>query len=234
MTIAANYETIQGRIETACRRSGRSPQSVTLVGVTKKHPAQAITEALQTTPIRHFGENYVTEYVNKREQLGPTEAQWHFIGHLQRNKVRQLMAFPPLLIHSVDSPELAVQINRVSAEVSPDARQDILVELRIGDEDSQKTGIKPEDLPQLAQTLDDCRHLHWTGLMLIPPIGLHPEDSRPYFRQIRELLDTLNRQRTEKLSILSYGMSDDFEVAIEEGATHIRLGTCIFGPRQNA
>ena len=157
----------------------------------------------------------------------------HFIGHLQRNKVRQLMSQPPAMIHSVDSPELVLQINKVSTEVALEARQKIVVELRIGDEDSEKTGLSPECLPNMIETIDDCRQLHWVGLMIIPPLGRCAEDSRPYFREVRGLFDKINSRRTEKLTVLSYGMSDDFEVAIEEGATHLRIGTAIFGARKS-
>lgn len=231
MSVQSNYEAIEARIQAACQRAGRARDTVKLVGVSKKKPAAVITEAVEMTPLRDFGENYVQEYLNKREALKSSELTWHFIGHLQRNKVRQLMTAPPQLIHSVDSCELASQINRVCAEACLDGRQQILVELRIGDEDSDKTGLLPEKLPELVSVLDDCRHLHWRGLMMIPPLSDNPEDSRPYFRKVREIFDALNARRTEKLTILSYGMSDDFEVAIEEGATHIRIGTSLFGAR---
>ena len=188
------------------------------------------------TTLRDFGENYVQEYVTKREQLSKEiadyGAKFHFIGHLQRNKVRQLMSQPPAMIHSVDSPELVLQINKVSTEVALEARQKIVVELRIGDEDSEKTGLSPECLPNMIETIDDCRQLHWVGLMIIPPLGRCAEDSRPYFREVRGLFDKINSRRTEKLTVLSYGMSDDFEVAIE-GATHLRIGTAIFGARKS-
>lgn len=233
MTIASNLESIENRIAQACARSGRDRSTVTLVGVSKRHPAQAISEALETTDLRHFGENYVQEYIEKRQQLcHNSNTKWHFIGHLQRNKVRQLMGFPPALIHSVDSIALVDTLERIMAECHPDKKQSILIELRIGDENGEKTGLSPHLLNDLASHLDKCPHLAWQGLMLIPPLGHEPEASRPYFQTVRQIFDAINAKRTQPLTVLSYGMSDDFEIAIEEGATHIRIGTAIFGARQ--
>jgi pyridoxal phosphate enzyme (YggS family) len=231
MTIASRLESIENRISQACTRAGRERSSVTLVGVSKRHPAEAISEALNTTNLRHFGENYVQEYVEKRQQLGENGAIWHFIGHLQRNKVRQLMAFPPALIHSVDSIALIDTLERIMAECHPNQKQPILIELRIGDEDSEKTGLDPQALDEVAAHLAQCPHLDWRGLMLIPPLGRESEASRPYFQAVKSKFDAINVKRTQPLTVLSYGMSDDFEVAIEEGATHIRIGTAIFGAR---
>ena len=198
MSIETNLNLIEARIAEACMRSGRRREDLTLIGVSKKQPVGSIRAALEMTTLRDFGENYVQEYVTKREQLSKEiadyGAKFHFIGHLQRNKVRQLMSQPPAMIHSVDSPEC---------------------------------------LPNMIETIDDCRQLHWVGLMIIPPLGRCAEDSRPYFREVRGLFDKINSRRTEKLTVLSYGMSDDFEVAIEEGATHLRIGTAIFGARKS-
>lgn len=233
VSIAENLNTIESRIHRACERCGRDRSEITLVGVSKKHPASAIAEALETTSLRHFGENYVQEYVEKRQILtGYPQAVYHLIGHLQRNKVRQLLDFPPHLIHSVDSIALIETIERIMAERYPDMRQNLLIELRIGDEDTEKTGMDPRDLDAAAQRIEACPHLNWQGLMLIPPLGQDPENSRPYFKKIHQIFDRVNQTRAQKLTVLSYGMSDDFEVAIEEGATHIRIGTAIFGARQ--
>lgn len=232
MSIAENLEIIEERIQQACDRSGRSREEITLVGVSKKHPAQVIREALETTKLRHFGENYVQEYLEKREALRDcNEAVYHLIGHLQRNKVKALLHCPPDLIHSVDSISLATTLEQVLEEKYPDRKQAILVELRLGDEGTEKTGLPPDQLSQMADFLDQCPHLDWQGLMLIPPISESAEASRPYFRQIHDILDDLNAQRSHKLPVLSCGMSADFEMAIEEGATHIRVGTAIFGQR---
>ncbi len=231
MTIATNLQNIEDRIVKACERAGRNRESVTLVGVSKKKPWEAIVEALETTQLRDFGENYVQEYVEKREILGEREAVWHLIGHLQRNKVRALMAFPPELIHSVDSVSLAEQLERVTGEMYPEYRQKILIELRIGDEEGEKTGLSPKALPEMMNFLKGARHLDVKGLMLIPPESEAPEGARPYFRKVREIRDELVREYGISLDILSYGMSHDFEIAIEEGATHVRIGTAIFGAR---
>ena len=233
MSIASNLEGIEKRIQQACRRATRERASVTLVGVSKRHPAGAIVEAMDTTDLRHFGENYVQEYVEKRQQLeDKSEALWHFIGHLQRNKVRQLLAYPPALVHSVDSIALIDTLERVMSELHPEQKLPILIELRIGDEDGEKTGLAPELLDDVAAHLAGCPHLDWQGLMLIPPLGRAAEASRPYFQAVRQKFEAINAVRQTPLTVLSYGMSDDFEVAIEEGATHIRIGTAIFGARQ--
>ena len=231
MGISDNLTSIEKRIAASCLRSGRARESVTLVGVSKKKPAEASVEALETTELRDFGENYVQEYVEKRECLKDKSANWHFIGHLQRNKVRQLMAFPPCLIHSVDSISLIRQLEHVTGELYPDYRQPILIELRIGDEDGEKTGMEPAELPNAIDLIKSCSHLDLRGLMLIPPACENPEDVRPYFKQLHGIYDTLRADGVSGLSILSFGMSHDFEVAIEEGATHIRIGTAIFGAR---
>ncbi|MCL2325968.1 MAG: YggS family pyridoxal phosphate-dependent enzyme [Proteobacteria bacterium] len=233
MGIAENLEHLESRIRAACERSGRLREDVVLVGVSKLHTATTIVSALETTSLRDFGENYVQEYVAKRALLQErSEAiAWHFIGHLQRNKVRALVSAGPCLIHTIDSVDLALHLDRICGEICPEKPQPILVEMRIGDEESAKTGILPESLPSLIEALAHCRHLNWRGLMIVPPIGHAPESSRPYFRQTRALLTHLNENYHTGLNVLSYGMSDDFEVAIEEGATHIRIGTAIFGAR---
>ena len=230
MGILENYQNIEQKIQAACDRCHRERRSVKLVGVSKKKPASAIVEALETTVLRDFGENYVQEYVEKRALLKDKEVSWHFIGHLQRNKVRQLMAYPPALIHSVDSIGLIEQIERITGELYPDYRQPILLELRIGDEEGEKTGMMPDDLDGAIQEIKTCMHLDLQGLMLIPPACENPEDVRPYFKEVHRIFDDLCA-RGQNRSILSYGMSHDFEVAIEEGATHIRIGTAIFGER---
>lgn len=233
MSIASNFQAVEARISRACVRANRSRSEITLVAVSKKHPASDIIQALQTTSLLNFGENYVQEYVDKRLALqNYPQAAFHFIGHLQKNKVRALLNLPPFLIHSVDSPQLAQAIDHHIAQTAPDYHQNILIELRIGDEHTQKTGIDPQNLPQMLLTIDSCPHLRLLGLMLIPPVTDSPEQARPYFQKVHALFDECNRQRSQKLSILSYGMSADFEVAIEEGATHVRIGTAIFGARQ--
>lgn len=219
---------IEERICRACARVHRRREDVTLIGVSKHQPLEAITQGYAAS-IRDFGENYVQEMVEKQRALKDLDIHWHFIGALQRNKVRALLEARPALIHSVDSVALAEKLNVVAAE----NHQHIacLLELRIGDENSAKTGVLEDDFWELLKVVDSLENLTPQGLMLIPPLGGQPEDSRPYFQKLRAILDQANAQRKEPLKHLSMGMSDDFEIAIEEGATLIRVGTAIFGKR---
>ncbi len=228
--IKDNLDQIEQRIQAACARASRSRESVTLVGVSKLHPAEAIVEAYTTTNLREFGENYVQEYCEKREKLTDlVDAKWHLIGHLQRNKVRALLSHEPDLIHTVDSVALADTIDRIQGELNEDRIQDVLIEVRLGDEDGEKTGCAPEAVPALADHIETLKHVRLKGLMLIPPADDDAEKARPWFIQLRELAQTLAPKHD--MSILSCGMSHDFEIAIEEGATHVRIGTAIFGAR---
>ena len=227
--IKEHYEAIARRVHAACLRAGRPRESVTLIGVSKRHPASAIREACATTPLRDFGENYVQEYCDKRDTLADLGARWHFIGHLQRNKVRALLSRAPSLVHTVDSPELAETMERVMAEVRPQDVQPVLIEVRLGDDGTAKTGCPPDAIEALSEKIAHCRHLKLCGLMLIPPIESDLSRTRGWFRQTRALAASLSDRHD--MSILSYGMSADFEAAIEEGATHIRVGTAIFGER---
>ncbi len=228
--IKDNLETIEKRIQNACNRVHRPRESVTLIGVSKLHPADDIREAVQTTSLRHFGENYVQEYCEKREQLTDiTDAKWHVIGHLQRNKVRALLKHAPDLIHTVDSLQLAETIDRIQGELNPENAQEVLIEVRLGDEDSEKTGCPPEAVEALADHIDAMPHLRLRGLMLIPPADEDPEKTRPWFKKLSVIANNLSSKHD--MSIISCGMSHDFEIAIEEGATHVRIGTAIFGAR---
>lgn len=227
--IAARLEGIEKRIAEACRRAGRSMDEITLVGVSKHQPTEAIVEGY-AAGLRNFGENYVQECVEKRNILKDIDPRWHFIGSLQRNKVRALLDAGDVLVHSVDSIPLAEKLSAVCVE-----KQKVLhclIELRIGDEEGMKTGVLESDFPALLKAADSLPGLAVDGLMLIPPLGNGAEASRPYFKKLRTIFDQCNENRNEKFKHLSMGMSDDFEVAIEEGATIIRVGTAIFGPRK--
>ncbi len=224
-----NYEEIERRVCAACARAGRRREEITIVGVSKLHPAEAIREAYETTPLRDFGENYVQEYCEKRDTLTDLTARWHFIGHLQRNKARTLLSHTPSLIHTVDSIELTNTLERIMAEVRPNDVQDVLIEVRLGDEDTAKTGCPESSLEQLSDAIAQSRHLKLRGLMLIPPIETDEAQTRRWFQTIRQLAERMSDRHD--MSILSYGMSGDFELAIEEGATHVRIGTAIFGAR---
>lgn len=227
--IKENYESIERRVCEACARAGRKRESVTVIGVSKLHPAEAIREAYKTTPLRAFGENYVQEFCAKRDALVDLDVEWHFIGHLQRNKVRALLAKRPTLIHTVDSIELTDTLERIMSEDRPEEVQDVLIEVRHGDEDTAKTGCFPNQLEELSEHIARQRHLKLRGLMLIPPIEADPAQTRHWFKDIFRFAAWMNDRND--MSVLSYGMSSDFEIAIEEGATHVRIGTAIFGER---
>jgi len=226
MSIAANLAEIQTRISVACARCGRDPATVRLLAVSKTVGAERIAEAV-TAGQQLFGENYVQEFVAKAAEL-PSTLQWHFIGALQSNKVRYL-AGKVSLIHSVDRLSLAQEIDRQWGKLGLQA--EILLEVNLGDEGS-KAGRSAGETLALADAVSRLPHLRLRGLMALPPFLDDPEAVRPYFRRLRELADELTQALpgTEFLE-LSMGMSHDFEVAIEEGATLIRVGTALFGTR---
>ncbi len=220
-------ETIRRRIDAACRRCGRDPESVRLVAVTKTVPAERIVEAA-AAGIKIFGENYIQEALPKIKTVG-RGVSWHFIGHLQSNKAKQAVECFDM-IHSVDSLRLAESLEKAAAargRVVP-----VLVQINIAGEAS-KHGIAPQEAESFIKRIGEFPHVHVRGLMAIPPLMPSPEDSRPYYRALRQLRDEVHRWLPEntRLSELSMGMSSDFEVAIEEGATLVRIGTALFGER---
>ena len=211
---------IEEQIQQAAHRAGRPRDQITLVAVTKTFPASVTREAY-ALGLRDFGENYVQEFERKAPELaGLSEARFHFLGHLQSNKVR-LASELFHAIDSVDSDKLARKLNDIGIQ------QNVMLEVRLGNEAS-KSGVDPEALPALVDAVRACSHLTLRGLMTMPPWAEDPEESRPYFRQLRHLAGQ------HGLSCLSMGMSQDFEVAIEEGATQVRIGTALFGHRQKA
>jgi len=218
---------VEDRIDAACLRAGRRVEEVTLVGVSKMQPVQALDAAWQAG-LRVFGENRVQEALVKAPQL-PTEIDWHLIGPLQTNKVRKAVGLFST-IHSIDRLKIARAIDRVSAEEGVVRRG--FLEVNIGGEAS-KHGFSPEQLTDSAVAVAALDHLEIVGLMVIPPWGVEPEISRGWFQQLALLRDDLARSGIfgDWPGYLSMGMSGDFEVAIEEGATHVRVGTGIFGPR---
>lgn len=221
-------EIVLERINQACRRSGRDPKSVSLIAVSKLQSVSAI-QSLVVEGQCVFGENYVQELLSKTPQL-PAEVQWHMIGPVQKNKVKYLPG-QVQCIHTLDSLALAQEIDRRwSGRDLPPCT--VLVQINISGEKS-KSGIAPEELIGLLVQASQLPHLNICGLMTIPPFGDSPEESRPYFRALRELRDVINRAAIPgvRLHELSMGMSDDFEVAIEEGATMIRVGSALFGAR---
>jgi pyridoxal phosphate enzyme (YggS family) len=224
--VAAALQRVRERIGAAAERAGRDPGDVTLVAVSKAHPVSLIREAIAAGQ-GDFGENRVQEAVAKYKELG-TKVRWHFIGRLQRNKVRHLVGWVDL-IHSLDRPELAAEIgNRMAAS---GATQEVLAEVNVA-RDRGRGGVMPEDLAPLLESVASVPGIRVTGLMAMAPVVGSPEDARPYFRQVARLRDEAAME-FPKLGIhhLSMGMSQDYEVAIEEGATLVRVGEAIFGHR---
>ena len=217
-SIAENIVRLRQRMADAAIRAGRLPEEVTLVAVTKKKPAEAVLEAL-AAGVTDVGENYVQEAAEKREQIAG--GRWHLMGHLQSNKSKQAASLFDL-IQSVDSVKLASAL----AAQSLGKRQEILIQVHLGDEET-KTGLPPEMALNAAAEIAAMPNLALRGLMGIAPNG---PDPRPYFQELKRLFDRLPGENRQ---ILSMGMSGDFETAIEEGATLIRVGTAIFGAREN-
>jgi len=216
------------RIAAAAARAGRRPEEITLVGVSKTHPAEAIREAF-VAGVSHFGENRVQEWEGKRGSIETLAATWHLVGHLQSNKAaRAARAFDS--IDSVDDRALAERLDRASAEARPGCKLRVLIEVRVAAEET-KSGVEPSELPRLAEELLGLGHLEFAGLMCIPPFLEDAAATRPYFQELRTLRDGLERRLGKRLPVLSMGMSHDFEAAIEEGATEVRVGTAIFGER---
>jgi PLP dependent protein len=253
MTIRENLLRIQERIANAATRSGRRLEDITLIGVSKTHPAIAIHEAYQAG-VRHFGENRVQEWEVKRVGTNNLAATWHLIGHLQSNKAAKAAK----LFHTVDSVDdlaVAQKLDRARAEAKTPAKLRVLLEVRVAQE-ATKSGVEIAALPELAEKVAALPNLDLAGLMCIPPFfgsvgdsvgaGFSPSQAssnlpsaavspdhpvRPYFRRLRELRDDLRAKLNLPLPVLSMGMSHDFELAIEEGATEVRIGTALFGTR---
>ncbi len=221
-------EDIEKRVQDACRRSGRDPARVTVVAVSKKKPASMVRELYQCGQ-RVFGENYVQEGVEKVKALSDlSEIKWHFIGHLQRNKAK-LAVLNFDWIQTVDSVRLAKSLNRHAAEQGKILN--VLVQVNIGREES-KYGLMPEKVPEFLDQVSSLSNICVRGLMAIHPFSGSKEAARKWFRQMANLRSELAKTFSQlDLSELSMGMSNDFEVALEEGATMVRIGTALFGPR---
>jgi PLP dependent protein len=217
VSIAENLRAVRERMERAAVRAGRDPASVRLVAVSKTQPADAVRAAYHAG-CRDFGENYAQELVDKAAALADLAPRWHHIGHLQSNKVRAL-AGKVALYHAVDRASLAAEIARRSERAA------VLLQVNVAGE-VQKSGCRPDDLPALVSAVRALGNIELRGLMTMPPAA-EPEAVRPWFRALRELRDHLAPELPE----LSMGMSHDFDVAIEEGATLVRVGTAIFGAR---
>lgn len=227
-TIRENLQLVRQKIELAARRASRKPEEILLIGVSKTHPADAIREAYDAG-LRHFGENRVQEWEGKLGALADLCASWHLIGHLQSNKAaRAAKAF-----HSVDSVDdwsLAQRLDRAQAEKNSDEKLRVLIEVHMGGEET-KSGVAEADLPELSERVMTLPHLEFAGLMCIPPFRENPEEVRPFFEALRKLKDQVESRIGRPLPTLSMGMSHDFEPAILEGSTEVRIGTAIFGIR---
>lgn len=228
--IGANISRVRERVARAAERSGRHADEITIVAVSKTFPAEAIRIAYDAG-LRHFGENRVQEWESKRAAVAQLEATWHLIGHLQSNKSRRAA----YLFHRIDSLDDLALAKRLDGAAAAEGKTlPVLIEVHLGDE-ATKSGISEKDLPSLAASIAPFGHVDLQGLMTIPPFCDDPQRARPYFRKLRELRDDVSHRIGRKLPVLSMGMTHDFEIAIEEGATEIRVGTAIFGkrPRQS-
>jgi PLP dependent protein len=227
-SIRENLLRVQERIFSAARRAGRRAEEITLIGVSKTHPAEAIHVAY-VAGLRHFGENRVQEWERKHVGVQDLKATWHLIGHLQSNKAARAAK----LFHNIDSVDdftLAQRLDRARSEASATGKLRVLIEIHIAKEEA-KSGVEVEELPELAEKITALPMLELAGLMCIPPFAENAEEARFYFRRLRELRDGLAKKLGRGLPVLSMGMSHDFEVAIEEGATEVRVGTALFGTR---
>ena len=226
--VTENLKKVEEKIEKACERSGRSRSDVTLIAVSKTKPIEMMQEAMQAG-VSIFGENKVQEIVKKEVEL-PKNVEWHLIGHLQRNKVRQI-AGKVASIHSVDSFRLAEQIQKEYEKIGETAN--ILIEVNVAKEES-KFGLMPEETEEVIREIAKFPNIKVRGLMTIAPFVENPEENRIHFQNLRKLLVDINAKNIDNLSMneLSMGMTGDYEVAIEEGATYVRVGTGIFGSRQ--
>ena len=225
-SIGDNLNRVREQISTAAAKSGRTPIDVELVAITKTHPAESVREAIEAGQIL-FGESRVQEARAKIPEL-PSNCRWHFVGHLQKNKIRHAL---PLfeMFHGIDSLALAQDINRIAEEEGLYSR--ILLEVNVAGEGT-KFGFASDALGEQMEALLALQRLSIEGLMCIPPLAIESEDSRKFFVQVRELRDSLEKEFSLKLPQLSMGMTQDFPIAIEEGATLVRVGTAIFGERK--
>ena len=225
--IQENLKEVRRKADEACRRAGRDPQEVTLLAVSKTKPIEDIRTAMELGQ-HAFGENYVQEFIRKYDEL-PQDIEWHMIGHLQRNKVKYVVG-KAALIHSVDSFRLAREINERSQKLGLVTR--ILAEVNVAGEEN-KYGFTPDEICSFAQQVSGLKNIELTGLMTSAPFVTDPEENRIFFKILRELSVDIDKKNIDnvKMRDLSMGMTGDYRVAIEEGATMVRVGTAIFGAR---
>ena len=225
--IKENIQDVERKVTASCGKADRIPGEVTLVAVSKTKPVSLLKEAYEAG-IRDFGENKVQELMDKIPQM-PSDVRWHMIGHLQRNKVKYIID-KVAMIHSVDSLRLAEEISREAAKRNLTA--DILVEVNIAGEES-KYGVTAQEAPSLVEKIAELPAVRVRGLMAIAPFTENPEENRPYFQKMRKLCVDIEGKNIDNvnMTVLSMGMSGDYTVAVEEGATCVRVGTGIFGAR---
>lgn len=227
--LAVRLADVRARVGAAAQRSGRKPDEIRLIAISKTHPASVIKQVCQLGAT-DFGENRVQEAEGKIAEIGREQVRWHLVGHLQANKARRAVSLFDV-IHSVDTLDLAKRLDRLCVEEGRESLP-ILIQVDLGHEET-KSGIDESELTHLVEALGPLTHLKLIGLMTLPPFFDDPEQSRPFFRRLRELRDELNQRGAfgDQAGELSMGMTHDFEVAIEEGATMVRIGTAIFGSR---
>jgi PLP dependent protein len=227
-SIHENLLHVRQRIVAAARRAGRSPEEITLIAISKTHTADSMREAY-LAGIRHFGENRVQEWEAKRGPVKDLPVAFHLVGHLQSNKAARAAGLFGS-VDSVDDSALAQRLDRARNEIAGSGKLRVLIEVRI-EQEAAKSGVELAGLSELAEKIFELPHLELAGLMCIPPLFENVEKVRPYFRRLWELRGDLQTRLGRVLPVLSMGMSHDFEVAIEEGATEIRVGTALFGTR---
>ena len=224
--IQTNIERVHESMARAAERGGRGVEEITLVAVSKTFPADAIRAAFEAG-LRHFGENRVQEWESKQPLVADLAATWHLIGHLQSNKARRAAH----LFHRIDSVDSLALAQKLDAAAAAEGKRlPVLIEVRLGDE-ATKSGVAETDVATLAGSIATLEHVELRGLMTVPPFFENAELVRPFFRKLRETLERLQKTLGKPLPVLSMGMSHDFEIAIEEGSTEIRVGSAIFGAR---
>jgi len=223
-------ENVRRRIITAAEKCDRNPNDIQLIAITKTHPPEMVQDGIGLG-LTDLGENRVQEAEDKIQVVGRDAARWHLVGHLQANKARKAVSLFDY-IHSLDSVDLASRLERICVE---DERQElpVLIQIKLGGEET-KTGIDPGEVPELLAAIKECKRVRLVGLMTLPPFFENPDCARPFFRTLRDLRDDLKDKGAfgDLPGELSMGMTHDFEIAIEEGATMVRVGTAIFGERK--
>ena len=230
VTLAERFARVRAQIAAAAERSGRSADEVTLIAISKTHPSAVVSNLIKLGAT-DIGENRIQEAEQKIVEVGRNKARWHLVGHLQANKARRAVNLFDV-IHSLDSIDLARRLDRLSGEEGRD-KVPVLIQVDLGHEET-KSGVQESELDRLIAGVRRLNRLELVGLMTLPPFFENPEDSRPFFRRLRELRDQMTARGVfgDRKGELSMGMTNDFEVAIEEGATMVRIGTAIFGERE--